>query len=101
MSRQEEKEERGPPVLEVVVKASVAVGMPLHHFRIWPDGHVEGFEKLGADVVVVNRIPMLLGSLTEPLRGFLENVEGEIRRLAAGQQLMEPAAESGIVRLDS
>lgn len=104
----EQKDERPEvPIFEVVIKASIAVGLPLHHFKIFPDGRVEGFEKLGSDVAVINRIPMLLASIAGPLGtvcvqigesanaliDFTNNIEAEVRRLSKDQQLMEPAAK--------
>lgn len=65
----EEASKRGAPLFEVMIPASIAVlnGRYLHHFKIWPDGHVEGFESLGNRPIVHTRMPEFLYSVAAPI----------------------------------
>jgi hypothetical protein len=80
---------RGEPVFEVVVPSSLAgVTEPVYHFRIWGDGQVSGFEKLGdvKRMLVMNRFPLMVEQLIEPLRNYVADVDAEIERIAPRAQ---------------
>lgn len=85
---------RPPPLFEVIIPASVAVlnGRNLYHFKIWPDGHIEGFEGLGKGAVVHNRLPQLLISIAQPIFQVAETLDSAIDALTKGtvMQLEEP-----------
>lgn len=79
----EETPKRGEPIFEIVIPSALAVGMPLHHFKVWGDGHIEGFENLGnRKAIVTNRFPMMLDDLMQPVRDWVQDVGDAIDRLA-------------------
>ena len=73
-----------PPLFEVIIPSSLEGAPPLHHFKFWGDGTVEGFEGLAAHkkMLVLNRVPMLLDSLANPLRGYVAELNAQIDQLA-------------------
>lgn len=78
------KEERVRlPIFEIVIPSTLAVGMPLHHFKIWGDGKIEGFENLGnRKAIVTNRFPMMLDEIMQPVRDWVQDVNDAIDVLA-------------------
>lgn len=76
--------QRGEPVFEVIIQSSLVGCAPLHHLKIWGDGHMEGFESLanGNAITIANRFPMMLEQVITPIRDYVEDVVLEIDRLA-------------------
>lgn len=70
------------PIFEVIIPNSIAVGVPLYHFKIWGDGHIEGFEKLGGGKALVhNRFPLLMDQVVQPLRDWVEDMNRALDEL--------------------
>lgn len=74
------------PIFEVIVPSSLAGVMPLHHFKLWADGKIDGFESVATSkrIVVINRVPQLLETLVQPLRAYAEDV-GQLVDTLAGE----------------
>lgn len=77
------------PVLEILIPSNlIGVREPAHHLKIWPDGKIEGFEKLvppGKRMGMVNRIPALINTLAQPMRDYLEDIDAFLNMLNAQQ----------------
>lgn len=71
------------PVFEVVIRSAIAVEEPKYRFRIWGDGRIEGFEGLGASAEVINRFPLMLDQLLQPVKDWVEDVDRAIDDLAS------------------
>jgi hypothetical protein len=87
---------RGEPVFEVIIPSTlVGVNVPLHHFKFWADGWVEGFEGVAPQksVIVVNRFPMAIANIMAPLREYVEQVEAMNAELAKPQGNVQRQAD--------
>lgn len=91
-----ETPKRGSPLFEIVIHPTLAVlnREPLYHFRIWPDGHIEGFEKLGGGAVVHNRLPELLLVMGEPIFVTANTLMDAIHQLTKGSILKNPPRDA-------
>lgn len=80
--QQAREDVRGEPIFEVVIRSAIALETPKHHLKIWGDGYMEGFEGLGASFTVVNRYPLMMDQVVQPLRDWVEDMDRALDALA-------------------
>jgi hypothetical protein len=85
--QQAEQQAKMDPLFEVIIPSALAgVAEPAYHFKMWGDGTSEGFEKLAASgnrqVQVINRFPLMVEVIVQPLREYLQDIDAQLDAIA-------------------